>query len=78
HTALCLRSDNGATAMIVHITGPNTEYTLGMRVSYEPTSSVSLAREVSVRRLTTPMSKFQLATIIYQTPIDNSSREFNR
>ena len=45
--------------------------------NYDPTTSSRLAKEVSVGRLTTPMTKAQLAGFIYQTPVDNSSYEYN-
>jgi hypothetical protein len=63
--------------MIIHIIGPNMAYVLQTRDNYDPSMSLKFAKEVSVGRLTTPMTKAQLASLIYQTPINNSSREFN-
>jgi hypothetical protein len=77
HTALCLRPSNGATSMIVHIIGPNMAYVLETRDNYDLSISLKFAKEVSVGSLRTPITKAQLAPLIYQTPINNSSREFN-
>jgi hypothetical protein len=77
HTALCLRPNNGGTSMIIHIIGPNMSYVLQTRDNYDPSTSRNFAKEVSAGTLRTPMAKTQLASLIYQTPIDNSSREFN-
>ncbi|KAH7412156.1 hypothetical protein DE146DRAFT_628146 [Phaeosphaeria sp. MPI-PUGE-AT-0046c] len=77
HTALCLRPNNGGTCMIIHTIGPNKRYVLETKDNYDPTTSRRFAKEASVATLKTPMSKSQLASIIYQTPIDNSSIEFN-
>jgi hypothetical protein len=54
--------------MIVHIIGPNMAYVLQTRDNYDPSMSLKFAKEVSVGRLTTPMTKAQLASLIYQTP----------
>jgi hypothetical protein len=62
--------------MIVHITGPNMRYVPEMRDKYDPTTSAKFAKEVSVGTLTTTMTKFQLALLMYQTPVNNSSREY--
>jgi hypothetical protein len=63
--------------MIIHVTGPNMAYQLQTNDNYDPTKSRKFAKEVPVGNLTTPMTKTQLASILYQTPIDNRSREFN-
>jgi hypothetical protein len=63
--------------MIIHITGPNRLYELEIRDNYDPSTSVTLAKEVSVGRLTRPLTKAQLASIICQTPIDNTISSFN-
>lgn len=77
HTALCLRPDNGASSMIIHAAGPNMAYQLETKDNYDPTKSRHFAKEVVVGMLRTPMTKAQLASIIYQTPVNNESREFN-
>ncbi|KZF26913.1 hypothetical protein L228DRAFT_243458 [Xylona heveae TC161] len=77
HTALCFRPSNREAPMIIHIVGPNMDYQLETRNNYEPTSSRSFAKEVPVGWIRTPMTKAQLAPLIYQTPINNTSREFN-
>lgn len=63
--------------MIIHTIGPNMAYELETRDNYDPTTSRKFAKAVPVGTLTTPMTKAQLAALIYQTPVDNSSREFN-
>ena len=63
--------------MIVHITGPNRGYQLESRDNYDPAASRRFAKEVPVARIVTPTTKAQLATFIFQTPINNSSLEFN-
>jgi hypothetical protein len=63
--------------MIVHITGPNRGYELETRDNYEPSTSRSFAKEVQVGWISTRMTKVQLAGLICQTPIDNSSRDFD-
>ncbi|KAF2189113.1 hypothetical protein K469DRAFT_564191 [Zopfia rhizophila CBS 207.26] len=77
HTALCFRPSNNETPMVIHIIGPNMGYQLETKNDYEPSKSRKFAKEVRVGRLRTPMSKAQLASLIYQTPVDNSSQEFN-
>jgi hypothetical protein len=63
--------------MIVHVTGPNRRYVPEMRDNYDPSTSARFAKEVPVGTLTTTMTKFQLALLMYQTPVNNSSREYN-
>jgi hypothetical protein len=63
--------------MIVHIVGPNMLYELQARDNYDPSTSRGFVKEVSAGRLRVPMSKNQLASLIGQTPIDNSSHGFN-
>lgn len=52
-------------------------YQLQTKDNHDPTKSRKFAKEVPVGKLTTPMTKAQVAQIIYETPIDNRSREFN-
>jgi hypothetical protein len=75
HTALCLRPANGNNPMIIHATGPKGEYVLETKDNYDPTKSTRLAKEVRVGSLRTPMTKAQLAALLYQTPIKNKDRE---
>lgn len=63
--------------MIVHITGPNMGYQLQTRDDHEPTTSRSFAKEVLVGWISTRMTKAALAGLICQTPIDNSSHDFD-
>jgi hypothetical protein len=77
HTALSLWPDNGERSMIVHITGPNRGYQLETRDNYEPTTSRSYAKEVLVGWISTRITKANLARLICQTPIDNSSHDFD-
>ncbi|KAF2245136.1 hypothetical protein BU26DRAFT_433955, partial [Trematosphaeria pertusa] len=77
HTALCLRPSDGAASIIIHIIGPNMAYQLKTRDNYNSTTSRKFAKEVLVRTLTTPITKAQLVALIYQTPVNNLSREFN-
>lgn len=77
HTALCLRPANANTPMIIHATGPKGEYVLETKDNYDPTRSTRLAKEVRVGSLRTPMTKAQLAALLYQTPIKNRDREFD-
>ncbi len=77
HTALYIQPDNGGTPMIAHIFGANMSYEFEASDDYDPSTSGNFAKEVSVGTLRTPMTKVQLALLISQTPIDNSSREFN-
>jgi hypothetical protein len=63
--------------MIIHIVGPNRCYELEIRDNYDPATSVTLAKEVSVGRLTRPLTKAQLTSIICQTPIDNRIESYN-
>ncbi|KAF1831240.1 hypothetical protein BDW02DRAFT_484543, partial [Decorospora gaudefroyi] len=77
HTALCLRPENEAPPMVIHAIGPNMDYRVEAKDNYDPKASRSFAKEVSVGKLTTPMTKAQLASVAYLTPVDNSSRDFN-
>jgi hypothetical protein len=63
--------------MIVHITGPNRDYRRETRDDNEPTSSSSFAKEVRVGWISTRMTKAQLTGFIHQTPVDNSSLDFD-
>jgi len=63
--------------MVLYIVGPNMEYRLETRDNYDPRRSRSIAKEIAVATLRTPMTKAQVAYLIYKTPIDNSSQEFN-
>jgi hypothetical protein len=63
--------------MIIHATGPKGEYVLEIKDNYDPTTSTRLAKEVRVGSLRTPMTKAQLAALLYQTPIKNRNREFD-
>jgi len=51
--------------MLIHIVGPNMAYELQTRDDYDPAMSLKFAKEVSVGRLKTPMTKAQLASLIY-------------
>ncbi|KAI4926449.1 hypothetical protein J4E85_006742 [Alternaria conjuncta] len=76
HAGLCFRPDGG-TAMMIHTTGPNTAYELQTKDNFNPSKSLSFAKEVTVGKIRTPMTKARLAALIYQTPIDNRNPEFN-
>ncbi|KAI4657732.1 uncharacterized protein J4E78_006120 [Alternaria triticimaculans] len=77
HAGLCLRPDDGGTAMMIHTTGPNTAYELQTKDNFIPSKSLSFAKEVTVGTIRTPMTKARLAALIYETPIDNRNAEFN-
>lgn len=77
HVALWFEFDNGTDSVAIHVVGPNQDYQLEIRDHYNPAGNRPFEKEVAVGWTKADLTKSQLVDIVSETPVDNTSREFN-
>lgn len=82
HTALCLRptdptNTSSSSPMLIQASGPKGEYVLETVDNCDPATNSALAKEVHVATIRAPVSKIQLAALLYQVSVRNGDPEFD-
>jgi len=77
HVAIWIRFGDGSESALVNIVGPNKDYKTEVSYGNNPADGRSFLKEVQVGWTTTPMPAASLVTFIWQTPIDNSTTDFD-